>query len=239
VEIEVTWNAFDTSPIPQVCENVAQPHENGVSLTFQNDETGEIYQPLSGHDALHNEGRWGHTYLKTIQKVYRSDPYGPNSISATDPPPVKRVHAIYGTNVPTDIGSFLCRVDECVSKRRQMPIFHLDKSGITLKKPQAQESSPDNVKETYHDYFEVKGPILTDVHTPTHPSGDGTVPYWSLNWVEKWKEPSPNNRVENVTIKELPGAPHREILSDKRFFAEILRYCTKKKEETAVSPRNG
>ena len=42
-------------------------------------------------------------------------------------------------------------------------------------------------------------------------SGDGTVPYASLSYCTHW------DREIDVTIEELEGAEHREILKDKTF----------------------
>jgi hypothetical protein len=51
-------------------------------------------------------------------------------------------------------------------------------------------------------------------------SGDGTVPYWSLQHVRTWA------RQCNVSVTELDGAEHREILNDKRFHQTLLDYVT-------------
>lgn len=42
-------------------------------------------------------------------------------------------------------------------------------------------------------------------------SGDGTVPYASLSYCSNWSDEI------DVTIEELEGAEHREILKDKSF----------------------
>ena len=50
-------------------------------------------------------------------------------------------------------------------------------------------------------------------------SGDGTVPYWSLQHCKTW-----NSKERAVTVLELDKAEHRDILADSRFHAEVLRY---------------
>ena len=55
--------------------------------------------------------------------------------------------------------------------------------------------------------------------------GDGTVPYWSLHHVKEWE-----SQVSEVSIFEIDGAEHREILADPRFHNEVLRYCLLEKE---------
>jgi hypothetical protein len=50
-------------------------------------------------------------------------------------------------------------------------------------------------------------------------SGDGTVPYWSLQHCKTWK-----SKDRMVTVVELEKAEHRDILADHRFHNEVLRY---------------
>ena len=56
-------------------------------------------------------------------------------------------------------------------------------------------------------------------------SGDGTVPYWSLQHCKTWKGPK-----RDVTVVELDKAEHREILADARFHKALLDYCRIEKE---------
>lgn len=48
--------------------------------------------------------------------------------------------------------------------------------------------------------------------------GDGTVPYASLNFPTAWKDKT------KVTIEEIDGATHREILASITFFQKLLEY---------------
>ena len=51
-------------------------------------------------------------------------------------------------------------------------------------------------------------------------SGDGAVPHWSLQHAKSWQGPSCE-----VSVVELEGADHREILADARFHKAVLDYC--------------
>ena len=55
----------------------------------------------------------------------------------------------------------------------------------------------------------LKNGILFEEKSKDYPSGDGTVPYWSLNYVRKWK-----SKDCTVDIEEIPNAEHREILAN-------------------------
>jgi len=58
--------------------------------------------------------------------------------------------------------------------------------------------------------------------------GDGTVPYASLNYCAKWKDQM------DLSIKEIPGIRHRDILDDIRFHEIVLDYlCEPPTAETS------
>jgi hypothetical protein len=50
--------------------------------------------------------------------------------------------------------------------------------------------------------------------------GDGTVPYWNMVHALTWK-----TDIDELTVDELDGAVHRDIIGDERFFALLKRYC--------------
>jgi len=57
-------------------------------------------------------------------------------------------------------------------------------------------------------------------------SGDGTVGYASLNYCAFWK-----NSSTKVTIDELEGVEHREMLANRLFFLKLLEYVAEKRED--------
>jgi len=60
--------------------------------------------------------------------------------------------------------------------------------------------------------------IIFLLKTNTSRIGDGTVPYASLNFPTAWKDKT------KVTIEEIDGATHREILASITFFQKLLEY---------------
>lgn len=61
-------------------------------------------------------------------------------------------------------------------------------------------------------------------------SGDGTVPYCSLNYVTYWEKLSKEEDIplKNVHIVEIEGAEHREMLIDPIVTFQILNKVCKK-----------
>jgi len=56
-----------------------------------------------------------------------------------------------------------------------------------------------------------------DPSKPVNTSGDGTVPYFSLQHSRSWK-----GKGCDVTVHEIDKAEHREILNDERFHRLLL-----------------
>jgi hypothetical protein len=94
IPIRIRWFPFDThqAASPSSGTPVCQPNAgapSGLKITKNN----QTYQEFAGHDILEREGLV--TTLRLIQTAYDHDSIiGPRSKSATDAPPVKRVHAI-------------------------------------------------------------------------------------------------------------------------------------------------
>jgi hypothetical protein len=44
-------------------------------------------------------------FKRLAEEVYETDSLGPHSLSSFGPPPVKRVKAVYGTNLPTEVSA--------------------------------------------------------------------------------------------------------------------------------------
>ena len=163
------------------------------------------YLSRSGYDLLDAEGL-GTRIFKHMNKIYDSDAFDPRGLSSTVPPPIKRVKAIYGINRPTEVSSVYRRRSTMVLGlgTREVNTFHLDRTAaFTEEKPG----------------FEVKGGIIFETQTDDRPSGDGTVPYWSLNYAKNWRSSC------EVTIDEVEGAEHRDILADRRFHNLLIDYC--------------
>lgn len=157
--------------------------------------------------------------LDMMHEVYDSDPVDPFGRSSTEVPPVKRVKAIYGINLPSEIGGVYCR------------------------RPAAMVSSSDNkympdqhaklTKEAKEEGYLVKGGLLYETKKclqadGRHTSGDGTVPYYSLAYVKTWKGDC------QLEVSEIDKAEHREILADPRFHETVLAYVSSPKSSAAA-----
>ena len=143
--------------------------------------------------------------LKFIKSRYEDDPIGPRTRSALDAPPVSRIIAIFGVNKPTEIGAvyrrrcLLVKDDHKVEKMHTLdPSARLvsNKGGLTL-----------------------KGGVLLETEKGAGKSGDGTVPFASMDHCRSW-----DNHGCKVTVVELQGADHREILADSNFHQTVLKH---------------
>jgi hypothetical protein len=154
------------------------------------------------------------TALALIKDCYSVDKIGPRTTSSVDAPPVKRVRAIYGVNLPTEVGAVYRRTNLVPAEGCVQGLHELDAS----------------VRLSANPGYNVKGGIIyEDKSTPQtlhgsneciYRSGDGTVPYWSLQHCRSWQGPC------DVTVDEIEGAEHREILGDKRFHSILIDYVT-------------
>ena len=217
MDMRLRWSPYDPeSPSSKYC-SVAETTDP-VALDFTNTQSRQSYHSMSGHDLMYKEGMT--RYLTAIHDLYERDEYGPYSKSSSEAPPISRVHAIIGTNIPTEVGAFYRQVDTCVSRRNPgIPLYQLDTSGAIRMKADGDAKR----------HFGIHGHLLQEWPTNDQKTGDGTVPYWCLSAVKQWKDDS------KVTVSELEGAAHREILSDPRFLKEVLDFCCPLKERPASS----
>ena len=175
------------------------------------------YQEFSGYDIMEREGL--QPMLEVVRDVYDNDEVGPRSTSSVDAPPVKRVHAIYGINLPTEVGAVYRQKDTTISSKRLKNIHKLD-----------TKASISGLGNNGH---QVKNGILLEtsktmqtVANNRQVSGDGTVPYWSLQHVNTWK-----GQCDELSVVEIDKAEHREILADSRFHTALENYCKKSAQE--------
>ena len=246
VKIQMQWIPYEeTLKADRICSAIATPTVEPSTLRVSGDvEQGQIgdnapsttnpsskaankriviqrkketYQEFSGYDIIHREGL--DSILHVVKDVYDSDhvELGPRTKSSFDAPPVRRVHAIYGINLPTEVGAIYKRKDTCLSDDRIKNLYKLD-TGAEL-----ASRCPQN------DGYIVKNGILLETKNTKQPeekgserqvSGDGTVPYWSLQHVKTWQGP-----FCDVSVVELDKAEHRDILADGRFHKALLEYC--------------
>ena len=161
------------------------------------------YDITDGCELLANEGM--SSMLQFTKSYYEDDSIGPRTRSAMDAPPVSKVIAIFGINRPTEIGAvyrrrcLLLKDDHKVEKMHTLdPSARLvsTKGGLTL-----------------------KGGILMETEKGAGKSGDGTVPFASMNHCRTWGKEGCE-----VKVVELEGADHREILADSKFHETVLEH---------------
>jgi len=205
--VKLKWVKFKKEKsFRRICSPVCRPSPNAIQLPIT--KNNDKYEEFSGYDIMEREGL--QRSLQFIKDNYDNDKYLPRSHSAMDPPPVKRVHAIYGVNLPTEVGCIYKRQDVCLSENMLQSLYVPDKKAI-IGRNTGYMISGGCIMETK----KTKQKIWGDREV----SGDGTVPYWSLAHSKTW-----NSKEKEVTVQELDNAPHREILADSRFHEAVLNY---------------
>ena len=194
------------------------------------------FDVLSGHQVF---GMEGFTNIEGLAKqYYESDPVGPKTTSASEAPPVKRVHAIYGYNIPTEVCAvyrhrpYIVIGDDRMDSRYVLDTdCKLDKRNL---KPTAE--CPWDLENYTFDGGKISETKNSVQHTVNDDGeeieikrcGDGTVPYWNLAQCKTWR-----SRLDVLTVDELEGAGHRDILAETRFHHLLKKYCRiEKSKET-------
>jgi hypothetical protein len=161
------------------------------------------YASISGDGLLASEGL--DRIMKISQAVLQEGSKFYPSTNSLDTPPIAKIKAIYGVNLPTEVGAIYKRNRAMFATSTQVRNkWALDDKAV-LEKAEG---------------FSLKNGILWEKPHGEYPSGDGTVPYWSLSHAKTWS--SENSQ---VLIDEIPNAEHREILNDSRFHKILIDYC--------------
>ena len=207
--VKLKWVKFDNrKSFRRICSPVCRPSSNAVQLPITTKDN--VNQEFSGYDIMEREGL--EDLLKFIRDEYDDDKFLPRSLSAIEPPPIKRVHAIYGVNLPTEVGCVYTRQDTCLSGNMLQSLYIPDKKA-KIGKNTGYKISGGLIMENPR----TKQKLWEDLEI----SGDGTVPYWSLAHSKTW-----NSKDCYVTTQELDKAPHREILADPRFHEAVFNYVS-------------
>ena len=172
-----TVNPMETTK-NTICSPVCHPSDSSVNngkeivnLTHAKRDDVE-YKPISGFDIISREGV--KHVLTAIQKEYDTDPLDPRGWTSSDRPPVKRIKAVYGINLPTEVGA--------VYRRRQAVV---DRDDTVLNVHRLDTKA--RVVDENSGYVTKGGKVLETKNTVQPDgkkiSGDGTVPYWSMQHV--------------------------------------------------------
>ena len=188
------------------------------------------YISCDTHQLLKTEGMSRVFSLLENSYVDESDPVGPLSKSSWHAPPVKRVISIYGINYPTEVSAVYRRnsikhLPNAANKTCQFSELELEPTFVL-----EVNAALDNVFSKTH--IIKKGLILETSKSPQtvitadgtksveFKSGDGSVPYWSLQHCRMWQGRGPAKC--DVTVHEIDSVEHRAILNDSRFHNILL-----------------
>lgn len=214
VRVELRWrNAEDVRAecgLPAVV--TAQQVMDAVGVPVRHAmRPHEVYDRVSLSDILRLEGCAG--VEKTWEEHFVGDPLY-DHIGQNDCPPVKRVVAVNGVNVPTEVALVLCvnrkRLD---SKSDLLCRYGLDSEAALV-------PSTDLARRC-----SIKGGVVLEEprrgsEKEAWPTGDGTVPAVSLFRAREWKDQLQYREIN------LDGAGHREMLADARFHDAVIKALT-------------
>ena len=187
------------------------PKGSAYTLTVRHHKKKHVKYDISdGCELLANEGM--DKTLAFVGDRYEKDSTGPRTRSAEEAPPVDRVFAIFGVNRPTELGAVYRRRCLLVQDDHRIQKLHTLDSSARLVSNKGG--------------LNLKGGVLMETEKGAGKSGDGTVPFWSMDHCRTWQSDSCK-----VKVVELQGADHREILADPRFHRTVIDYVTSKSKK--------
>ena len=235
------------NPIAMIPDN-SSAHYFAPMPSVQSNVDGEEnidYVPLSGQTMLRAEGL-DVTFAALAKDKYSAqcDTVDPRGRSSYEKPPVKRIYAIYGINIDTHVSTVCKRVsryheDETPHELLARPRFEIDTETRILDAIDSRHND-ETMTRTRSGHKLEDGRIYEHAGTPQmdllngniiYCSGDGSVPYYSLQQPQEWAKELANNPMaseagETVKIEEIEGAEHRDILSNERLHTLLVDYLT-------------
>lgn len=207
--VRLQWKQFNTTKsFRRICSPVCLPAEDAIQLPITH--KGKTYEEFSGYDIAEREGL--QKLLRFAKEAYDEDRFQPRELSRSERPPVKRVHAIYGVNLDTEVGCVYSRQDTCTTSKMLQSFYVPDKKAV-IDRTCGYKVSGGLIQETP----QTKQECADDLEI----SGDGTVPYWSLSHAKTW-----DGTDCRVTVQEIEKAEHRKILNDSRFHEALYEYVS-------------
>lgn len=209
--LKLSWSVEDDDVID---DTLASSRTESIPLCFYGKKGKSDYRTVLADGLLKSEGL--DNALALIKECYDTDEIGPLSISSSQPPPVRRVKAVYGINLPTEVGAVYRRTNIIPLEGHVQGLHELD-SSVRLSANLSAKSGY-RVKDGIVYEHRSTPQIIHGSNETVNRSGDGTVPYWSLQHSRTWQGPC------DVTVDEIEGAEHREILADERFHSILMDY---------------
>mmetsp|Transcript_31741 Transcript_31741/g.49648 ORF Transcript_31741/g.49648 Transcript_31741/m.49648 type:complete len:702 (-) Transcript_31741:47-2152(-) len=177
------------------------------------------YVPHNLEETVSNYASKSWEYWQTF---YQNDPLflmtlDQNATPAVlQPPPISNLWVIYGVNLNTEVSFFYKPSSQ-------------EKSRLVLD-PSADRYSGKKVFLNPRGLL-IAGGIAYETKTTYQPniraqkSGDGTIPFSSLNYAFSWKrecEGNPNSNLKSVKIIEVEGVEHRAMLIHEAVFVNVI-----------------
>eukprot|EP01124_Arcella_intermedia_P007606 TRINITY_DN14694_c0_g2_i1.p1 TRINITY_DN14694_c0_g2~~TRINITY_DN14694_c0_g2_i1.p1 ORF type:complete len:582 (-),score=153.21 TRINITY_DN14694_c0_g2_i1:14-1525(-) len=154
-------------------------------------------------------------YLPDIYNIYNSW-YAKDQhfLDMLTPPPVRKLHSVYGVNIDTEVSAYY-KPD--VSKQQR--IHSIFKAKTFYK--QTQQQGVSSKKGIIFETRDTEQLILEETQgIKACRSGDGTVPYASLNYPIQWRDSIPE-----LLFTELESCPHTEQPNVEEFFSILVSSC--------------
>lgn len=223
--IESTGTAISKTPIAMVREDTPKP-----PIMCQRKASNAMsplkipYDVMNGTDVFKADGFVGPMF-DLVENVYEGDPIGPTKESSLGAPPVNCVRSIYGINIPTEAGAIYRKVPVVTIGDNQADRRYMLDTSARFRLLTNEHAGQLNLLTHKIDGGIVYETPRTLQNVPGQKEkrrccGDGTVPYWNMVHALSWKD-----EVDVLTVDELPGAAHRAVVADERFFALLKRYC--------------
>ena len=170
--------------------------EESSDLIKHKSKRGVGYMPLSARELMQREGM---TPAFRVWDEMAQDPLSPRT---TGPPPKVNMKAIYGVGLRTEVGAVFRKKARVIHNNNQEKIEVLHELDTAARIAKGVDAN-----------ISIEGGKVMSL-------GDGTVPHWSLQHAETFQETC------SVSLEEIDGAEHREILADSRFHKILIEHIT-------------
>jgi len=177
-------------------------------ITDSKSKTIHQYYSATARDLLAAEGL--NNTVKLLKDSYASDPVDPRGLSSWYPPPIKKVVAIYGINLPTEASGVYQR-------KQSVRLSSATKTDLSVRQLVVLDK---NAQLKGLQGYSIKNGIISETKCKMKKSGDGSVPYWSLRHCRTWQ--GKGIKKCDVKVYEIEGAEHRSILNDAKFHNILL-----------------
>lgn len=207
VEFQARWRDFRALrvnlPGSQQLAQETLDCRSGAPICHR-DRHEEIYDEVDIPQLMQMEGC--EESLQVWEKFYKGDPFF-DVAGVDDAPPIRRVIAMHGVNIPTEV-MYAVRLNTVRLKGRPgRTRFILDDEADLVESDESRN---------------ISGGIIYETAIPEEKkSGDGTVPLHSLEHCRSWASQL------DLQVIEFEGVEHRPMLLEPEFHFALIRALTK------------